>query len=236
MTSLFLTATLLVLVIALPPGHFDGSGSVVGGLLMRTSRHGFVTLGPLFIVREGEGFRVVDVDTQSGEEAARRIMSGASEGTWMSVWSGDREFGTFWLATRRRVTRIDYAKWGPGGGPRPENLQELAHAVSDWIVQTKPSIPAWTIDDLRAGGAERASVVWSGVLLNALSVLVLGTWIMSFMWIPRAVRKNIFARRARPGLCVKCGYDLSGLSISRCPECGFAQDQPGEARESTRDL
>lgn len=29
-------------------------------------------------------------------------------------------------------------------------------------------------------------------------------------------------RRARPGTCIQCGYDLSGVPAGRCPECGAA--------------
>jgi hypothetical protein len=41
----------------------------------------------------------------------------------------------------------------------------------------------------------------------------------------RAARK----RRARAGLCPRCGYDLRGLSGGRCPECGTAVPARAEA-------
>ena len=36
------------------------------------------------------------------------------------------------------------------------------------------------------------------------------------------------ARRERLPMCLKCGYDLTGLAGTRCPECGMTQPPPGE--------
>lgn len=40
-------------------------------------------------------------------------------------------------------------------------------------------------------------------------------------------------RRARQGLCLRCGYNLTGNVTQRCPECGepvtYATDRDGEA-------
>jgi len=36
-------------------------------------------------------------------------------------------------------------------------------------------------------------------------------------------------RRKRPGLCVKCGYDLRGTDHKVCPECGSLPPRPSPA-------
>lgn len=39
-------------------------------------------------------------------------------------------------------------------------------------------------------------------------------------------------RRRRAGLCIRCGYDLDGLTTARCPECG-AENSPSEPPQLT---
>ena len=68
------------------------------------------------------------------------------------------------------------------------------------------------------------------------------TWI----WLPLAIlaayptyviirdqrRRRLTARRSRQGQCEKCGYDLTGLTKPRCPECGDSiviSDIPNES-------
>jgi len=36
-------------------------------------------------------------------------------------------------------------------------------------------------------------------------------------------------RRRRPGLCIKCGYDLRGADHKVCPECGSPPPRPSPA-------
>jgi len=39
--------------------------------------------------------------------------------------------------------------------------------------------------------------------------------------LPTGVLWNRDRRRARPGLCSRCGYDLKGNLSGVCPECGL---------------
>ncbi|HET6250361.1 MAG TPA: hypothetical protein VFE47_21925 [Tepidisphaeraceae bacterium] len=43
--------------------------------------------------------------------------------------------------------------------------------------------------------------------------------LVGFLMVQDARRRRRFALRKKMGLCVHCGYDLSGTS-GRCPECG----------------
>lgn len=48
------------------------------------------------------------------------------------------------------------------------------------------------------------------------------------LWVPILVLGLVAARLwkidrvKKPGSCTKCGYDLTGLAASACPECGQA--------------
>lgn len=56
--------------------------------------------------------------------------------------------------------------------------------------------------------------VWFPLWIPTLIVIVPTTW----MW-----RHEIIAHRRRPGVCRKCGYDITGLvGKEACPECGTA--------------
>ncbi|MCB9849433.1 MAG: hypothetical protein H6817_01865 [Phycisphaerales bacterium] len=65
-----------------------------------------------------------------------------------------------------------------------------------------------------------------------LLFVVFGTYpIIAFMRGP--VRSVL---RARRGDCRRCGYDLSGIAIERCPECGRAFDLEQRAQAAARYL
>jgi len=49
----------------------------------------------------------------------------------------------------------------------------------------------------------------------------------------RSCQVRRLKRRLTNGLCVNCGYDLRGLPLPRCPECGEPFDQ-GEGLERGR--
>lgn len=43
---------------------------------------------------------------------------------------------------------------------------------------------------------------------------------LSLPWLPRRIRAWRTGRRFRHGLCMTCGYDLTGNTSGVCPECG----------------
>jgi hypothetical protein len=65
-----------------------------------------------------------------------------------------------------------------------------------------------------------AQPLWRGLALNTLLYAGL-VWAVWFG--PGVVRRR---RRRRRGLCVRCGYDLKGLSDGACPECGAERPAP----------
>jgi len=52
---------------------------------------------------------------------------------------------------------------------------------------------------------------------HAFLALLLALWPLRFAWSMR--RRRIQRRRLKNGLCLRCGYDIRGLS-ENCPECG----------------
>lgn len=58
-------------------------------------------------------------------------------------------------------------------------------------------------------------VIFTFLALAAFVVLPVVTWFIR----TRVTKRD---RIINPLCCVRCGYNLSGLSIPRCPECGAA--------------
>jgi hypothetical protein len=91
-----------------------------------------------------------------------------------------------------------------------------------------PCVPHEPFDLVRAEGAEMIDYS----LPNAPTVFGRGGCVSAPLWahgfallsypaltVIRA-RLGRSALRRRAGLCVRCGYNLTGLTVARCPECG----------------
>ncbi|HMN40086.1 MAG TPA: hypothetical protein PKE29_04520 [Phycisphaerales bacterium] len=69
--------------------------------------------------------------------------------------------------------------------------------------------------------------LWPGFALNTIfyAAVAWGLWRGGWQ-IPLAIRRR---RRRAKGLCIRCGYDRSGLPASPpspCPECGAPPTPP----------
>lgn len=60
--------------------------------------------------------------------------------------------------------------------------------------------------------------IWMVILALAAAPV---TWV-AFRAPPFIRRHSLTARRLRRGLCIRCGYDLTGNVSGVCPECGAA--------------
>jgi len=120
--------------------------------------------------------------------------------SWVSL-CGDKN-GRIWLAGGTlEVAWIDGRGW-----------------PTDWNAYVGPPIATWRelVDRWSSSG------VWprpdSGRLIKAF---VLPLWFPFLLTaIPTAILWRLDCRRARPGHCAKCRYNLTGNVSGRCPECG----------------
>ena len=81
------------------------------------------------------------------------------------------------------------------------------------------------IDPGGGGWWSREWLIDAGVDPYGGGHLFVGAWLpllvlAGAVWL--LARPMIRARRRRPGSCVTCGYDLTGNTSGRCPECGTA--------------
>jgi len=80
-----------------------------------------------------------------------------------------------------------------------------------WWPPERHAVPfSWWFDGFRATGPGGVAYTFISIPIWVLVVLVA----TPTLWLWRC------DRRRRPGLCIKCGYDLRGADHKVCPECG----------------
>ncbi len=67
-----------------------------------------------------------------------------------------------------------------------------------------------------SGGGSTTCILWLGVFGDLFILAAFGAIIFSLVKLRREIRQR------GPGHCAKCGYDLVGLRVDTCPECGGA--------------
>lgn len=158
-------------------------------------------------------------------DAATRAMAEAPERT-VTLWAIGGRYGEgLWAPVTDTKSVQIHAEAGSEvsaegvARARAEYARTLAERW-DWLT------PA-DLATLQARNIRETRVLWGGVVHSAAACAVVAAFVWSLGWVPAMVRRlNELpaARRSRAGLCGACGYNLSGLAGSRCPECGTSQD------------
>lgn len=114
-----------------------------------------------------------------------------------------------------------YPRPGPPGATWDADappIERLGVDEDDWFPQTTfLNRLGFYFRDLRDRG-RRYSAAADRCWIAPIWFVVVALWAWPAIGVARAVRQ---ARRARPGVCVRCGYDLRA-SPQQCPECGWA--------------
>lgn len=128
------------------------------------------------------------------------------------------ETSTIWPFTRaatiagRARQDTDYFQFGRGFPFLCISYFETPYAPHGFHSNVVPAdlevYPKYKFDSFLWGGLTSNLLLWS---ILAFAALITPRWFRSY-------------RRRRKGLCVNCGYNLTGLSEQRCPECGSQFD------------
>lgn len=129
---------------------------------------------------------------------------------------------------------IDVIQTGYSSVSRSELGWPLRFARAEFAY--KPAVAEPVVDEsapfVSNGGwvlAKQTGVAWMGpvpianhplfpgFLLLVAAVYGLLLALEQALWIPARMRTR---RRRKRGYCERCGYDLAGVTIGRCPECG----------------
>lgn len=98
---------------------------------------------------------------------------------------------------------------------------ELAYAYKSFSTAPRRGITRWLgpFGVFRVGSGSSYGRWRYYVLIVPLWMVVAALFIPSSIYLKRELVQR---RRAKRGLCVGCGYSLTGLAEARCPECGRA--------------
>lgn len=124
--------------------------------------------------------------------------------TWDTIWHGDEPWGHI----RRDRMWTDSESWNAQveeafGWPR----------LTFWHALTRDPQDSFFRNVLPANSLP-TTPIWSGFAINTLFYALL------FLGLAALSDKIKAMRRGKQGCCPHCGYDLSGLTSSQCPECG----------------
>ena len=170
--------------------------------------------GEVMALREATGeIRWVDPEAESWDEIAR----GLREGSVARVWGvNDRRRIGVWSHVAERATR----------GVVVEGLAGEWSEADEEVVRGEFAV-RYPLR-MAAAGVEspefvaRSRVLWGGVLLDALTLALVGAFVW-LAWRTPAWWRSVLTAGQGGRRCSGCGYDLSDSGAEgRCPECGRA--------------
>lgn len=215
------------------------SGSVIGlalfdaerGTIARALRFGPSFTNPLTIdavaVLDQDGGVTVLVDDGVDSFGSQLSDAITSDRPLLSIYfyCRDHSFGVLrrWsrIARYRLNTRADeaHAAW------TPDRQRQAAEQFVDQLIAMQ-LVPDQLSSKLVEGFAEQQHGSLLAIMHDVLALTILGLTGCSLglaVWprvSPILMRKR---HRLTHGLCPVCGYDLSGIDTSVCPECGRAE-------------
>ena len=136
---------------------------------------------------------------------------------WLIVWS-------FVPTYDERMSEADQTDYGPPFPPQPVRTSELMLPGITYVAEVAPMDGGFSYGEKDSPCRVRYGPTGNR---NAIRTIFLALWL-----IPCSVLLAVYPtiafvcglmcrwRRHRKGLCVKCGYNLTGNVSGVCPECG----------------
>jgi hypothetical protein len=191
----------------------------------RAQRRNVHGLADVLVVRDpSKGFALIDPEEASWERLSG-TMTQRPEDVLQVMYESTVERHGFWFPMiesgehRVLIKPLQLLQLHPFS---EGELREARVVYLAWLAKEGGSPEL--ANELRGGDQPVSRVVPSGVLMNLVSVAVLGMLVLSLIGMPRYLRVARARRRLREGVCGLCRYDLGGIVATpegkRCPECG----------------
>ena len=136
-------------------------------------------------------------------------------GTFYSVWNGRTVISATIVHVPRSAQKKPRIQWYgfPGNTPAPDNTIEV-FSRHDY------AFPGGAAAVFIIGDVSRDERYTTTVYLRFSPWLLTGGTVISWVALPPVWRRATRRLRRKRGLCVKCGYDLTGNESGVCSECG----------------
>ncbi len=203
-------AVMASLILALAVEFFAvGPGSVLGRVGCRWPQYmGHILNGPGGVVVH---------DSRKCTQCRHGIPDSHEEIGQASIWHIDASIGFWFGTTRFRGSQLNVTHYGSDFSQQEAEDLVVRSALRDpsyaWLAQLPPNQPI------------QRSIIWSGLLLNAVALLMVAA--LGYGFFTRAQR-TIRLERLASGRCPVCKYSIEGLPTDRCPECGSIIPAPPE--------
>jgi hypothetical protein len=178
---------------------------------------------PLYVVREVRpdgmaAMRIINPSKESWDELARLMFERPDDVGSVAV-SAEMQRSGLWAMTRHEQTlRVHWTEYGEAW--TPEDQQRAQSAALAAFAHRNPAPMSGHVE---YGPGTHSWRLWSGYLINIVTLAMVAGFVISLRWVPHVPQRIASARRRltqKPWQCRACGYDLRGLEIDKCPECG----------------
>jgi hypothetical protein len=137
---------------------------------------------------------------------------------WIYCFNLRRTVGGVWAGTSRWINHSLFVSMNDGTFLSTEEADHLRALYADEIARRWGDNEVATL--VRAGDGFTSRPILAGYIHNAVAILVACGLVWSLWWVG-VMRREARRKQARAaGRCPGCGFDLRGLPMGTCPECG----------------
>ncbi len=129
----------------------------------------------------------------------------------VDIWTINDTSGPWFDTVRTYGAYSRTSTWVQTAPPLPLDIEQRVVAVL-----TNDPEYAWLLP-YQPGQPLRRSILWSGVIANAFSLMAC---VALAYGLPTGIRRWVRLARLSGERCPNCRYDTRGLPTDRCPECG----------------
>lgn len=176
----------------------------------------------VFLVRDGMGFRVEDLDRAS-TDGLTSALSKDPDDIIRAILKYERHAdGLYDVTSFEDEYTIELRPLSRRNLPTEEAARARAAFVG-WIGSKRGGDMPGVADALSDVAPKRMILNWSGIANSAIALIGWPLFVLSLGWVPQMARdwrKRRGERALSEGRCPRCGYEIYGLKDGVCPECG----------------